>query len=861
MSENSESHDSLEAFAETERTLRLARTRLGLGLGALMMPGGALLDLVLYPSYLSILLAIRFGTTAFLGVSWALLSQWNPGRSIRAISIVVLAIPALAICLMIGITDGVASNYFLGLILLLAVAQLMGYDGRDAAIFATVAILGYIAAVLFRGVSTRLEIERLVLAGFFLVTTAVVSVVLCHANHRGRWRDFIAQRTLDEKNRQLAEVDRLRAAFLAGVSHELKTPLTLILAPLDQLLSQRNAVSEKVGQDLAVVRRNGERLRGLVDDLLDVVRLDNAVLKLDLEPVDARELAVNVATAIRPLAEDRHLRLKIQFSPTPMILNIDAPRLERVLFNLLTNAIKFSQPDHEIGFEMMAGERIVRFAVSDHGPGVPVEEQDRIFDRFYQASNNRLRSSQGLGLGLALSRDIVRQLGGEISLTSDVGKGATFTVSLPGSPGVVGRQQRMTDENGAASGRPITTSVEGGQPIAAVESPEILVVDDEPELRNFIVDAMNQIAPTIGVATGSAGIEIALAQSPRVVVLDFMLPDLDGLHVLRTLRADERMRDTRIVMVTAQNDESLKVKALEWGADDFLPKPFGISELRARIQGLLRSSRLQHELREQHSSLARALEQLKATEAKLFQSEKMRAVGSMAAGLIHEINNPVNYTLMALDLMKRELEKGKDVSDLVVDAREGVARIGAIVSDLRGFAHPETHHVREDFHLGEAVEQAIRFCAQELTGIVVEHRDVGDSVIVHAGRSLVVQVLVNVLTNAAKATHKANRPGPIEIRATRSAERVFVAISDHGVGVSADDLPRLAEPFFSTAEPGEGLGLGLSICDTIIRNHGGSIRFESEPNVGTTVTFDLPATLEPGTTHANRGEEANPVCR
>ncbi len=265
---------------------------------------------------------------------------------------------------------------------------------------------------------------------------------------------------------------------------------------------------------------------------------------------------------------------------------------------------------------------------------------------------------------------------------------------------------------------------------------------------------------------------------------------------------------------------------------------------------------LNRDLAHEEELRRRSILRLRDTEQQLVHSEKMRAIAGVAAGLLHEINNPVNYSLMAVKVLKRQLPAESECLETVSDIESGVQRIGKIVSDLQGFAHPEQHSVQSAFRLREAIDQAIRFLTHELPEqrVRVDSASV-DDVEVMGAQSQVIQVLLNLIHNAEKAiraTAPAAQEDPagqrqyriapdktIEIRVTSQDGRAFISIKDTGIGMASSDLEMVRQPFFTTHR-GEGLGLGLGICEMIVHGHGGQIEISSEPGVGTTVTFDLP---------------------
>jgi signal transduction histidine kinase len=879
--------DPHASFEQADRELRLQRAKIGLMLGLIMMPAGIMLDLLFYPGKFWQLAATRLITTLVLAIGLVVFYRAPLGKAIRPTSLGLVLLPALAIVLMIYLTDAERSTYFFGLMLLMLLIQLLGFSGTEAGLYCGLIVVTYLLAIVGNHRLTASDASQVLLGTFFLLATTAVSVVVCHLNLRNRRTEFLLRSTLDEKNRQLEELDRLRAGFLANVSHELRTPLALIIAPIEEILSTRQTVTPQMGQTLALVRKNADRLRLLVDDLLDVVRIDHGVMKLEIEEVDAREFLQQIVRTLAPMAEDRSIRLTADLQTAPVDLRLDISRVERVLMNLIGNSIKFSPEDSTVRVILESSGRTAAMIVSDEGPGIPEQDRVHIFDRFFQASNNRARASQGLGLGLAIAREIVRAHGGDIEARNNPDRGCRFIVTMPLEWNPVDHPQmpapgpgesvalhpavKPGSDQGAALGLPVeeiaaappttlpprpssrvlptieeVTAAASAAAAARVvkEGPhDLLIVDDEPDLRKYLVESLQRDFVTASASTCAQGIALAKQLVPSCVLLDLMLPDGTGMDVLRAIRQEPTLRDTKVLMLTANLDETVKIEALRHGADDFLSKPFGITEVRTRVAGLIRSSHLQGLLRREHEELQRSLEQLRETEIQLFQSEKMRGLGSLAAGLLHEINNPVHYTLLAIRSLKKDLAAGRDTTEVIADIESGVSRVGNIIQELRSFAYPEQSQLQKDFSLIEVIHTALRFTANATQAVTVHVTDADfQGVTVRGSQIQIGQVLVNLITNAANALQKRGEgyEAKIDVTGQRAGERMVVTVADNGPGIPAADLNRVLEPFYSTAAPGSGLGLGLSICDTIVRNHGGSLVLKSTENVGTSVTFDLP---------------------
>ena len=333
---------------------------------------------------------------------------------------------------------------------------------------------------------------------------------------------------------------------------------------------------------------------------------------------------------------------------------------------------------------------------------------------------------------------------------------------------------------------------------------------------------------------GDQAVTLAGQYLPDVIVCDLMLPEKDGLAVCRELRSQAKTRVLPLLMLTARADDDTKLKALEAGANDFLTKPFSLAELSARVKSLSDNHQLQLVLSRQNQKLEATLEELRDTEMQLVQAEKMASLGRMSAGIIHEINNPLNYTLTAVEMLalkasRLPVEDRADYSEILRDIDEGLRRVAGIIGDLRIFTHPQGGEI-EDVPVRHAANAALRFLAAELKNRVVVENRLSESLTVPAVRSKLIQVFVNLLQNSLDALRgrEQRTPGP---RITLSEElregATVIRVRDNGQGIPPELHSRIFDPFFTTKEVGQGTGLGLSICFRLLNEVGASIRVES----------------------------------
>jgi signal transduction histidine kinase len=847
------------AYGDFDRDRRIRHAKAGCILALILMPAGMTLDYFVYPQYLWRILEGRFLTDAFILPVFLLLFTAFGRRYIHVLGSLWALSCAVAISWMIWLTEGAESPYYAGLnLVILITCNLMPYTAWDALAVCGLTIGMYTVAILANP-DHPLQLKDTFNNYYFLVLTAIISVTACGVFNRGRVEDFRLRHRLDQQRQELAEsyqklseMDRLRSQFFSNISHELRTPLTLILAPVEDLLRSGQKLPDKVAEALGIARQNGLRLLRLINDLLEVVRIDEKMVELKPEAIELGSFASGVGESIRYLAEAKGLALEVGGEAAPLTVSADPARVEKILLNLLTNAIKFTPKGGRIALRWRRDGERAAVEIEDSGVGIPEAELPHIFDRFRQVDGSSTRKYQGAGIGLALARDLAQEHGGELAAASRLGAGTTMTLRLPlSAAGAAAPAQPQVEPDAladiyrAAERRGGVTLDEGAVveeagPSGRAAGPTILVVDDEPDMRRYIVSRLVEQYRVLQSDHGERALALAKQARPDLIVLDLMLPGMDGLDVCRELRKDPALAETKIILLTARMDEASKIEALRGGADDFLTKPFSTVEVTTRIAALLRTAELQKAERARAAELERAMGKLKDTEAQLVHSEKMSALGTIAAGLLHEINNPLNFTMTALQVATKGAGDDAELKETLGDIGGGMRRIKDIVNDLGMFAFKSKGSDQERFEFGATLDSALRLIAHELVGIEVE-RDLPPGAMVVGARTQISHVLMNLLVNSAKAVKAVpSRKGAIRIAARERGGRLEVTVRDNGTGIAADVLPRIFEPFFTTREVGKGTGLGLSICHTIVANHGGAITARSEPGQWTEIQFDIP---------------------
>ncbi|MBD1824116.1 response regulator [Cyanobacteria bacterium FACHB-DQ100] len=403
-----------------------------------------------------------------------------------------------------------------------------------------------------------------------------------------------AQAYEEERRRaeMLAELDRAKTVFFSNVSHEFRTPLTLMLNPLEDLL-QNDQLPAAEREQIAVAHRNSQRLLKLVNTLLDFSRIEAGRIQAVYEPTDLASLTADLASGFRSAIEKAGMQLVVNCLPLPEPVYVDREMWEKIVLNLLSNAFKFTFAG-QISVSLRPVDAAVELVVQDTGTGIPAHELPRLFERFHRVAGARGRSYEGSGIGLSLVQELVKLHGGTVTASSVEEKGSTFVVRLPigcahlPSEQIQAARTQASTATGAAAyvEEALEWVVERSEDSAALPpraSARILLADDNADMRHYLQRLLKEHYEVEAVADGQAALEAARAQLPDLVLTDVMMPKLDGFELLRQLRADSQTREIPILLLSARAGEEAAVEGLEAGADDYLVKPFSARELLARV--------------------------------------------------------------------------------------------------------------------------------------------------------------------------------------------------------------------------------------------------------------------------------------
>ena len=676
----------------------------------------------------------------------------------------------------------------------------------------------------------------------------------------------------------LAEIDRAKTAFFSNVSHEFRTPLTLMLGPLeDVLLEAAERLSSTGHEQLVTVRRNAVRLLKLVNTLLDFSRIEAGRVQAVYEPTDLARFTAEVSSAFRSAMEKAGLRFSVECAPIDQPVYVDRDMWEKIVSNLLSNAFKFTF-EGVVTVALNSVNGSVELQVRDTGVGIPADQRERVFERFHRIEGTQARTYEGSGIGLALVQELVKLHGGSVRVESVHGQGSKFTVTVPsgtahlpaeriqatrsmtstaiGAKVFAYEAERWLPDEPQSADAPLVDRAPMIEitPSPRVQQPArrdlIVVADDNADMRQYFRHLLADRYEVQSVADGRQALEATRLSRPALVLADVMMPQLDGFGVLRAIREDAALASTPVILVSARAGEESRIEGLQAGADDYLVKPFTSRELLARVEAHLKLATLRRESAEREERLrneaAREQEQ-RALQAELAHANRLATMGQLAASIAHEINQPIgaarNNAHAALRFLAARTPNLQEVSEALESVVSETYRAVEIISRIRDQIKKTPPRMgRVD--LNDAVEEVITLVRGEISksDISLQVQLANGLPPARGDRVQLQQVMLNLILNAIEAMAGVGT-GMRNLMITteaHSAGAILVTIADTGPGIAPGDRERIFESFFTTKTG--GVGIGLSICRSIIDAHGGRLWVDAHHPSGAAFAFTLPVT-------------------
>ncbi|MBE9013575.1 response regulator, partial [Pseudanabaenaceae cyanobacterium LEGE 13415] len=683
-----------------------------------------------------------------------------------------------------------------------------------------------IECLLVAGISARLRFNAEYQSFLELVAQQVESAIA------------IAQSYEEERKRAeaLAELDRAKTAFFSNVSHEFRTPLTLMMSPAEELLADPDLLASH-RQRIELIQRNGVQLLKLVNTLLDFTRIQSDRVSAVYEPTDLASFTADLASVFRSAIEQANLRYVVDCSSLSEAVYVDREMWEKIVLNLISNAFKFTFSG-AIAVRLQQRNEQIELTVEDTGIGIPEAEISHLFERFYRVRNAQGRTFEGSGIGLSLVQELVKLHGGTIQVSSTERKGSCFCVSIPLGSDHLPNAQIQTTQTGTSRSIEVAYVEEALRWLpeqnlgTQIENPldsniqtrnlKVLLVDDNVDMRNYVKRLLSTYWQVETATNGTIALQSIAQNPPDLVLSDVMMPELDGFGLLQAIRANPLTQSIPVILLSARAGEESTIDGLEAGADDYLIKPFSARELIARVETHLQLARLRQEQstnRFKTEFLLTVTHELQAPLvailgwARLLRSRSFDA-DTLERALATIERNAANEAKLVRDLL--------DVSNLLA----GKLRLNVQVVNLIPLLQSVTANLRE---LADRKQVRLLTTLSNVTqGTVLADGD------------RIQQIITILLENAIKFTPEG---GQVTLSLECYGTEIQIIVSDTGIGITPEFLPYVFDRFTQAEVPSRhspgGVGIGLAIARRLVELHHGTIEAKSEGQ-GSTFIVRLP---------------------
>lgn len=636
-------------------------------------------------------------------------------------------------------------------------------------------------------------------------------------------------RELEETNQKLQLLDKQKSQFFQNITHELRTPLTLILGPLESLINQtQDKLPPHSISHLTIMHRNAIKLLDLINQILNMSRLVAGKEKLHVNRGNLVPFLEQIVASFQSYASNKKINFNFQTQKLRLEGFFDKTKLERIIFNLLNNAFKFTPPGGSITLrlhQMNPTDNHARIDVEDTGIGIPKDQLSSVFDRFHQVDESSTREYEGTGIGLSLVMDYIQLHHGSVDVKSESGRGSLFTISFPLEKEAYAEDEFIENEKETAPPPDISLKMKNPEIIDSGKLSEenfniirqtILLVEDNPDMLQYLSINLEKDYNCFTAINGEDGLsKITKIPRPDLIITDLMMPRLDGFRFCELLQADPDFMDIPIIILTAKSDLQSKLTGLAAGAVDYIYKPFSARELQLKVNSHLENQQLKQAL---------------------YEKDKLATIGMLFAGISHEILNPLGGISAPLENIKKRLRKiSAQPDDRILKNLDvissSVDRISELIKSFRTIFYRNNAEVAA-VDIGTVIESSLLIFRNKLKqGIEVE-TNIPDGLIIKVDQNALSHILINIIVNAIDAMAG---KGALRIDVIAHEENVRIIVRDNGCGIASTDLKNIYKPFFTTKKPGQGTGLGLYFVKTLVNRIGWTIDIESEIGIGTRV--------------------------
>lgn len=667
-----------------------------------------------------------------------------------------------------------------------------------------------------------------VFCGFFYLVRRMYSGIA----YRRQIEDEVAKRAeeLSKLNEKLIESERMKSEFVATVSHELRTPLTLILAPTESILAgDAGELTDEQTEHLKTMHNNTVRLLQLITGLLDFSRLEAGKIELRPEPTDIVSLTKSILADFAPALKQKQLTIVSNLPEASSLIEIDRYLYERILFNLVSNAVKFTQINGivTVSLARVQDDQWV-VSVKDTGIGIPESDIELIFQRFRQAEAPSTRRFEGAGLGLALVVEFARLLGGDVSVESKLGVGSQFSVTFVGKDATGAKQKDSSVARKTMV--PQYGLNESTKRTKDDHKPTVLVAEDNTELAAYIESVLESFCRVLIAKDGQEALDMMKAIAPDLIISDIMMPEIDGLTLCKEIKSDPVLKSTPVVLLTALTNRESLLKGWESGADEYLFKPFHPKELTTRVKGILTG------VSERKRAEMLALQQQKAQQTRDFMST-----------LAHDMQVPLlgssRVFEMLLDGKLGEVpDEIRTLIGQIQDRNKFLLKITDCLLEIYRYESGGKDMEFSNVDLKNLVEEVVADFAKaaEEKKITVLCTSEDSMQKVTADEKAMRLLLTHLIDNAIKYGAEGSS---VQVRQEEDGDDLVLEIVNTGSFIDEESRKVLFDKFWR-GQPGKrfvaNTGLGLYLCKRIVDAHGGTIECDSSEDTVTTFKVTMP---------------------
>ncbi|MBD3240575.1 MAG: response regulator [Chitinivibrionales bacterium] len=830
------------------------------------------IDYLYTPSHHLAFLQVRLAVSLFCFGAYYALRRNAIAEHAQWVSFLILAVCGWGIGGMVRVL-GYQSPYYAGLNLVYLCSMLVPWGmaktlGTGLSIYAA-----YLVPILIWDLP-QLDMKAFVSNNQFQLYTITVAAIVSGFQYSTRRRDILNRLTIAKQAKQLEDLDQYKREFIANITHELKTPLSIMIGNTDVILEKLTGGEtdpELLRQHVQQIQQASFQLANHVDRIIAVAALDEPEVSMDLENYNYVGIVQRVFDLFKPKAEEENKEYVLKVPDNPLVVRLDTVRIEEVLTNLIQNAFKYTEPGARITVTVGSDGENVYTEVSDTGVGIPANRLDKVFDRLYQADDVLSRRHGGIGLGLYITKRNVELHGGGITVQSTQNKGTSFRFNLPlfadqtvevrnkpyngpdrrhtdrrTQPDRRAEERRKRFEYQQSMGIDDLARMSYTENLDLYEAqrpsaPSVLIVEDNPGMMKVMVEALKDEYNLFLARNGMIALEKLGVHGSEIslILSDIMMPGMSGFEFCERVMERDHWKRIPIIFVTALMSEEDQLRGYGLGATDYIIKPYNVRILKEKVHHWI--SRRQYELL--LHGMSESLE------------SRVQMVAQVKDIILHEIRNPLQIIMGANFFLERVAADGGEhtetasLREYIETLRGGVESLNAVIETSRDLEVAELN--RQPERLSSLVSDALAQTQHLRAGICMDVDLAAlETVAVMCERRMIIQVLVNVLRNATEAIDAtgSRKNGKITLRHDVTTNRfVSLSVSDNGVGIDKATKDKLFRFKFTTKKDGTGVGLHLS--KMILKLHEGTISVESEVGEGATFTLSLPLVGRPSRYH------------